>query len=330
MRPPAPRRPERGSSPASRPARGHSHTQDSAKGNEVTHTARGESSSPARREKADGRRSSASASSARKLTRPVGQSDAAQILGPAQQPRSDAQVTDLRKERRRAKIRLRLTHVLTILGIAISVVGAAWVVFFSSVFAFEPANVSVSGVDKDSALSSDQVVAAVGRYSGVPLTRLSLDDVEAAVEENILVDTAQASRAWPTGLDIVVSLRQAVMVEASDQGVALVDAKGVAFSTQEVAPEGLPTVVLPAKGDRAEAAQDALTIWQTLDADTRSRVASIDASGAIVSLNLTNGSLAKWGTVEHSELKAKVLKVLIEQRGALVYDVSSPDHPVTS
>lgn len=43
-----------------------------------------------------------------------------------------------------------------------------------------------------------------------------------------------------------------------------------------------------------------------------------------------DGRIIKWGDESDSQLKAQVLKLLLDQRPAQVYDVSTPARPVTS
>lgn len=263
------------------------------------------------------------------LERPVGQEQAAQLLGPGGE-RSDA--TDIQqrlRERRHAKWRLRLWHVLSVVVASAVVGGVVWLVFFSSLFALNTANVSVMGAD-GTAVTEEQVIASLARFSGVPITRLSLGEVESSIEENLLIREAVVQRAWPTGLNIQVNERQAAMYRSSDTGFILIDEAGVEFTTVQLLPEGIPRVSLAEGAEREKAAKDALEVWGACDDSVRPLIAEIQADGSMITLALTSGANVKWGTVKDSPLKARVLSVLLSQRGATTYDVSAPAHPVTS
>jgi len=85
------------------------------------------------------------------------------------------------------------------------------------------------------------------------------------------------------------------------------------------------------RGDqRAQAAADVAAIWTAMGDDLRSKIAMITHDGQTVSMTLTNSRTLNWGVAKDNELKAKVAAVLISQRQARTYDVSSPVHPVTS
>ena len=49
-----------------------------------------------------------------------------------------------------------------------------------------------------------------------------------------------------------------------------------------------------------------------------------------VELRTNDGRVIKWGDESDSKLKADVVLLLLEQRPAQVYDVSTPSRPVTS
>ncbi|MDC4233084.1 FtsQ-type POTRA domain-containing protein [Actinomyces sp. B33] len=265
----------------------------------------------------------------RRLSGPIGQGDAAAVLGPASSSRAAVSIADRRRERRRARTMLRLNRVLTgavALGV---VVVAAWVAFFSPVFALSASNIEVTGVDGTS-VTVDQVVSSVAPYAGVPLTRLDAGEVGAAVEALPAVKDARVERRWPTGLEIAVVQRTAVMFTTGQSGYWLVDDEGVAFEEVPETPAGLPQAVLPDDETRAGAAADALEVWAALDESVRGLVGSVEADGSTIRLLLASGAVVSWGTVEDSALKAQVLAILIDQRPASVYDVSAPTHPVTS
>ena len=111
---------------------------------------------------------------------------------------------------------------------------------------------------------------------------------------------------------------------------ALVDDQGVTVSSASTAPVGMAPTTLPDGEQRAQAAADVAAIWTAMGDDLRSKIAMITHDGQTVSMTLTNSRTLNWGVAKDNELKAKVAAVLISQRQARTYDVSSPVHPVTS
>lgn len=308
MRPPAPRRP--GLSPSQR--------QDAAVPDESVQRAQPEvfaveSAKPAR------------IASVKDLARPIGQADAAAVLGPV------AQTTDFvkrREERRRAK---RSFVVKTAFGACVGVLmlsGLVWVLFFSSLFALDLDHVVVEGV-QPGIVSEEEVRAVLVPYAGTPLPRISTGAIASDVAKIPAVSTLEVSRRWPTGLRVVLAVRTPAMIEGAEGSYRLVDAQGVSFAAAEPLPEGLPYVVLPEEeGKRREAAEDVLQVWAACSDSLKARIGWVSADGAGVSFAIDTGATVKWGTAEDSALKARVLEVLIAQRGAAVYDVSAPTHPV--
>ncbi|QPK81871.1 FtsQ-type POTRA domain-containing protein [Schaalia sp. ZJ405] len=266
-----------------------------------------------------------------RLTRPVGQSEAATILGGGEDAEhtEPASIQERRRERWKARWRLRITHVLVIVSVVALLIGGGWVVFFSPLFALDSSHIAVSGEDGKS-LTDDMVASLLTPYVGTPITRLSMTDVEKTVTGNVLVRQAKASRKWPTGLSIAVTQRKAAMYTPVESGVTLIDEDGVDFSTADAAPTGIPAVSLAQGEDRPYAAKNVIIVWGSCDESLKSLVSLIESDGSQLTLTLTSGAKVAWGTVEDSPLKAQVLSVLVNQRDASVYDVSSPAHPVTS
>lgn len=262
------------------------------------------------------------------LSRPVGQTDAASILGPSKNA-SATSIEERRHERKRARLTFYIRAALTGLGGAVLIGAVIWVVFFSTLFALDPSRVIVEGNEEES-LSSAQVLTSITPYEGVPLPRIPTSKIEESIESHLVVDDAEVTRRWPSGLRVSITLRTAVMAEKTANGYSLVDANAVAFQAVANAPSGLPLVSLAEGDDRLDAATDAMTVWSSLSDSMKPQVASINANGSTVTLSLTSGASAAWGTPDENELKSQVLEVLISQRAASRYDVSSPAHPVTS
>lgn len=165
------------------------------------------------------------------VERPTPVADAASVLGGEEM----ADLGDRLRERHRARRMLLLRRIaLTVVTLSLAS-GAAWVAFFSPVFAFSSSAVIVSGED-GTLVTADSVRSSVSSFEGVPLTRLSTSAVARAVESNVAVRSATVTRHWPTSLRISVTMRTPMAAEVAVGGYQLVDDQGVAF--QQVASAG--------------------------------------------------------------------------------------------
>lgn len=256
------------------------------------------------------------------VERPMPVADAASVLGGEE----TADLGDRLRERHRARRMLLLRRIaLTVVMLSLAS-GAVWVAFFSPVFAFSSSAVIVSGED-GTLVTADSVRSSVSSFEGVPLTRLSTSAVARAVESNVAVRSATVTRHWPTSLRISVTMRTPMAAEVAAGGYQLVDDQGVAF--QQVASAGdYPVVTLPE--DRRVGAAGIASALGALDGQTRSQVAAVTSTGTQVSFTLRGGQTVKWGTNEDAPQKARVLATLLANVTATTYDVSSPNHPVTS
>ena len=256
------------------------------------------------------------------VDRPMPVADAASLLG-------GEEATDLgdrlRERTRARRILLARRIVLTLVTLALAA-GGVWVAFFSSVFAFSSSSVVVSGED-GTLVTADSVRSSIASFEGVPLTLLDTQAVARAVESNVAVRSASVSRRWPTSLRVSVTMRTGMAVEAASGGYWLVDDQGVAF--QQVPSVGeYPLATLPE--DRATGAADIASVLGALDEATRAQVAAVTSTGTQVNFTLRGGQTVKWGTRGDAPQKARVLATLLANVQASTYDVSSPNHPVTS
>lgn len=275
----------------------------------------------------DGREGAVSSSVERRrerasLARPIAAADAAALLGGV----DATDLGDRLRERSRARRLLVLRRIAWTVVTAALVGGATWVVFFSSLFALSTTSIQVSGED-GALVTVESVRSSVAGFEGVPLTRLNTQAVARAVESNVAVKSASVSRRWPTSLRVSVSMRAGMAVEASSGSYWLVDDQGVAFERLGSA-GGYPLLTL--SEDRATGASDVASVLGALDESTRSQVSAITSTGTQVTFTLRGGQTVKWGTNEDAPQKARVLATLLANVTATTYDVSSPNHPVTS
>ena len=256
------------------------------------------------------------------VDRPMPVADAASLLGGEE----TTDLGDRLRERTRARrILLARRIAITFVTLALAA-GGVWVAFFSPVFAFSSSAVVVSGED-GTLVTADSVRSSIASFEGVPLTRLNTQAVARAVESNVAVRSASVSRRWPTSLRVSVTMRTGMAVEAASGGYWLVDDQGVAFQQVPSAGE-YPLATLPE--DRATGAADIASALGALDEATRAQVAAVTSTGTQVNFTLRGGQAVKWGTRGDAPQKARVLATLLANVQASTYDVSSPNHPVTS
>ena len=256
------------------------------------------------------------------LATPVAAADAATLLG-------SEEATDLGdrlRERTRARRMLLLRRIAVSVVTVALVVGAGWLAFFSPLFALSTGNIQVTGED-GTLVTVDSVRSSVSPFEGVPLTRLDTQAVSRAVQENVAVKSASVSRRWPTSLKVSVTMRAGIAVEAAEGTYWLVDDQGVRFERVSSV-GGYPLVTL--SGDRAAGASDVASMLGALDQSTRSQVSAITSTGTQVNFTLRGGQTVKWGTSGDAPQKARVLATLLANVNVTTYDVSAPNHPVTS
>ena len=316
MRPPSPRRPGGARSHEEEPPR----VEEAAASFDeiVSPSADAETQEPKRRSSSLTQRRRARTT----VDRPMPVADAASLLG-------GEEATDLgdrlRERTRARRILLARRIALTLVTLALAA-GGVWVAFFSPVFAFSSSAVVVSGED-GTLVTADSVRSSIASFEGVSLTRLNTQAVARAVESNVAVRSASVSRRWPTSLRVSVTMRTGMAVEAASGGYWLVDDQGVAFQQVPSAGE-YPLATLPE--DRATGAADIASALGALDEATRAQVAAVTSTGTQVNFTLRGGQAVKWGTRGDAPQKARVLATLLANVQASTYDVSSPNHPVTS
>lgn len=263
----------------------------------------------------------------RTLRKPTGQADAVSVLGPGVKP-ADESVERI-DERIRARHKGYVFYLLTACLAVVGVAGVMWVVFFSSVFALQVDRIEVSG--GNDALSNDAAAQLLSAHASTPITRLSMSSLEDELRALTQVKEATVKRSWPAGISVELVMRTPVMVEHTAQGFAVMDDEAVVLAQVAQAPAGLAVVTLPQEESQRRSAATALTqVRSVLPEHVVGQIVVWDIRDHQIQFELSDGRLVKWGTTDDSELKGKVLPLLIEQRPARVYDVSSPTTPVTS
>lgn len=241
--------------------------------------------------------------------------------------RAERAFSDRRRARRQQVIRRRLVRPVVVLAVGVTIAGGAvWAAWSSPLLAVQ--TITVKGTSR---LSAADVLAAARVPIGRSLLRLDPGRIQARVAALPAVRVVTVDRDWPHRLVIVVTERRPIAVVADPAGAELVDAAGVPFARTDAPPAGLVPLLLgaavPGPGDAD--ARAAVAVWSQLPRPLRKSVASIAASSpADVALRLTNRRTVIWGDPGETARKLAVLTALMTHP-ASVYDVSTPDVPVT-
>lgn len=236
---------------------------------------------------------------------------------------------DHRRERDRARRRLVLTRFSVLAGIVAVVLVVGWVFLFSPLFALRGENIEVTGAQ--SGLEAEaRAVSEV--YTGVALPRVPTSTISSELASNPLIATVDVERAWPHGLVITVSEREAVAQVKASGGYLIVGRDGISTGMSAEAVAGLPIIQVSSEDEERIQSQavEAMTVLDSLPPSVRETVEEVSVTGLVVTLHLVGGSDVVWGDAEDSELKAQVLALLIEQRPSQTYDLTDPRQPVTS
>lgn len=229
-----------------------------------------------------------------------------------------------RIQRRKRSRRLRRLRAIGIGVLALALlVGAGWLVGFSSVFTVT--QVTVKG---NSLVSADTIKSAAAVPMGTALVFTDPGPIAGRVAELPEVKTVTVSRSWPNGIQIEVEERTpayAIVTSAGDYW--LVDDAGIAYHTVMTKPKELlqvhtTTLDIPVL-------RDVGVVVKALPDQLRQRVTAVHVlSGDNIVLSLTGRAQVVWGSAQDSELKGQVAQALLRVK-AKVYDVSSPSNPVT-
>lgn len=225
--------------------------------------------------------------------------------------------------------RRRRRRIGAVLGVLAALAVLAGVLFLSPALAVR--DITVRGAELT---DPARVESALDSYRGVPLTRISKDEVRERVGQIPQVRSIEVLLEPPHHLVVALHERVPVAAIEDDGEFVVVDSEGVELMTAGSAEEaGVPVVtggrdVL--EGERFEAIADVLAaLPESVLAQLRTASAESLSS---VELAFTDGRTVVWGTAEDSELKSQVLRELVEARGAgsgvETYDVSSPTRPV--
>lgn len=210
---------------------------------------------------------------------------------------------------------------MVIAAAVIAVLVAVWIVAFSPVLGVRTVAVRGAGF-----VTAAQIRSAAGVKHGTPLLRLDTAPIVRRVEALVGVRSATVTKGYPNSVTITVTERVAVgFLDAGGGSFVLVDAGGVRFRTLTQRPPRLPLLVVPGGAQATASAAAVATVAGDLPAAVLARVQSIQAfDPSAITLLLTDSRVVRWGGVERSADKARVLPALLQQPGTQ-FDVSDPD-----
>lgn len=239
-------------------------------------------------------------------------------------------------ERDRARRRVTRRKAMTVSAVVAAVAAVAWVVMYSPWLSLDPAQVEVSGTG--TVVDPARVQELVEARAGTPLAVLDVGGMTAELLDVPGVREAEISRVWPDGLTVALVSREPVAAAPDAAGgYTLLDMDGVRVGHAEDT-RGLAVMTVPV-GDGQDGGANAriitavLTVLAGLPAELRAEVAEVSASSPdTVAMVLHDGARVEWGSAQDVALKVEVLAVLRgteSTRGAAVFDVSAPAHPIT-
>jgi cell division septal protein FtsQ len=206
---------------------------------------------------------------------------------------------------------------LILLASAVVLVGATYVLGWSSLF-------TVSSVE----IKGSNTQVSSGIVNGQKLARVEPRAIAAKFETLDWVESAKVSRNWINGT-VTIELTERTPVAIYNNKV--IDSTGKSFVLRATPSTSLVQIQA---GDLT-AATKAVTFFMTLPADLKEAlsVVKVRSTGAFV-LVVNNGGKnleIRWGTDSENELKLKVYKALIalpENASVKRIDVSAPHAPI--
>ncbi|WP_375485202.1 cell division protein FtsQ/DivIB [uncultured Jatrophihabitans sp.] len=220
----------------------------------------------------------------------------------------------------RRRLRLLLAGgVVVVLALVVT-----WVVAFSALFGVR--TVQVRGAHT---LTATQVQQAARIAHGTPLVRLDTAAATRRVEALPDVSSAQVSTSFPSTVIVTVVERVPVGYLSTGGHDVLVDRTGNAYHALAAAPARLPKLVVPTGSAAASARAAVARVAAALPVRLRPDVRSIDALDPVaITLVLTKGRMAQWGSASSSEQKGRILPVLLAHaKHDTQFNVVDPQRP---
>ncbi len=244
---------------------------------------------------------------------------------------SKAEARDSRLRTQRRRVRLRVALLVGLVAAAIA--GAVWL--YNS-DAFTVRSVDVVGAQR---LSTQQVTKLAALPADVTLLRLPVSDVEARLEANPWVSSAEVTRDFPDGVRIrIVERTPAASVIVNPKTRWLVDGQGVWLARQTKTTTAAVTPIRdvegldPVAGSKAqsETLLNAISVLSQLEPSFAKQVKAVSAPTIDKTALITKRDVEVFvGTAEDIGRKQQVAaKILAEEAGKVVYiNVRTVDRP---
>lgn len=232
------------------------------------------------------------------------------------------------KRRRAAMWRTVRRWLLGVLAAA-TLAGMVWLVWFSTVLVAK--DVEVEGL---TTLRPDTIREQAAVPLGVQLARLDTVAIETRIARMERIDVVDVHRRWPSTVLLTVKERVPVGWVVSNGNIRYVDRDGIDFRTVTREPENLTEIridtVDPLTRQQAlEAVTRVITYLRAQAHDLYLQIRYVSASTQdSIELRLTEERTVMWGSAEHNEDKAVVLRPLLKV-DADRFDVSAPELPTT-
>lgn len=198
-----------------------------------------------------------------------------------------------------------------------------WIVAFSPVLGVK--TVQVRG---NHLLTVAEVRSAAAVRHGAPLLRLDTGAIARRVQTLPEVKSVSVDTSYPNKVVITVVERTAVGYLDKGASFELVDALGTQFRAVKVRPRQLPLLILPTGLQAGPSAAAVATVAGDLGRALLSRIQSIQAlDPTAITLLLNDSRVVRWGSVDRSADKARILPTLLAQPGTQ-FDVSNPDQVI--
>nr|WP_026343127.1 FtsQ-type POTRA domain-containing protein [Nocardia sp. BMG111209] len=205
---------------------------------------------------------------------------------------------------------------LPVFGVLILLAGVAW---FSPALAVR--TIRIEGL---SALSEQQIHAALAVPKGRSMLRIDTDAMAARVAALPRVRSARVQRVFPSTVRVTVAERMPALYFDGPDGSHLIDSDSVEFAIEE-APATLPKLTTDHPGGSDPVTRAAVEVLDATPPELREQVGEVVArSVSDVSLTLRDGRIVLWGGPADSTRKAAVVLPILSRPGTL-FDVSSPD-----
>ncbi|GHD00970.1 cell division protein FtsQ/DivIB [Zhihengliuella salsuginis] len=185
--------------------------------------------------------------------------------------------------------------------------------------------------------SAESVAGDLEPLHGVPLPRVGPGTVRDLLADQPAVDDVVIQAEAPDTLHVIVTEFQPVAITGGDGAYKLVAADGRYLKTVENRDDfELPQISGVSGDSKPELFETITTVLAALPEDVLAQLKFATAETIdSVELELVTGERVRWGSAERNPEKAGVLTALLgveppeDQPAVSVYDVSSPERPVT-